>query len=80
MQLQVKLASWGYVDVELEQHVNMKLLDPPAIQLIIDAYVETLAHQLRIVQMRVRHAFQEHVCAELMLRVPEAPRSQPVTL
>ena len=72
--------SWGYVDVELEQRVNMKLPDPPAIQLIIDAYVETLAHPLRIVRMPVRHAFQEHVCVERMHRVPEAHQSQPVTL
>ena len=72
--------SWGYVDVELAQHVNMKLPDPPVIQQIIDAYVETLAHQLRIVRMPERHVFQEHVCVELMHRVLEAHRSQPVTL
>ena len=71
MQYQVKLAFWEYVDAELVPHVMEKQLEQPAMQQIIDAYVETSAHQLRIVRMRVRHAFQEHACVELVRRVRE---------
>ena len=82
MQYQVKLAFWEYVDAELVPHVMEKQLELPAMQQIIDAYVELLALQHHNVLTPERHVSgrRGHACVELMQAVLEAHRNQLVTL
>ena len=74
----MKLVLWEYVDAELVLHVLETKLALPAMQLIIDAYVELLVLQHHNVQPLVKLVSRICVCAEHMQ--PVLLQNQFVTL